>query len=224
MLHEQLQAVQVERGATHYALTHDGENWKLTEPTNAPTDIGAVTALTNDLSRLRAKRVVAKDDVAGYGLDHPAITIRFTMVGMPASSQPIPTEPPALVDHTLLVASKDNIGYARKDDDPYVFELDETVYKVLIAELIDPRIFSFKPEEVTGIKVVATGGTLELAKDGTTWKYVADPYVALDQKKVQDLARDISQFRAEVYLAYRDGDLAKAGLTNAPASLTCPPG
>ena len=124
------------------------------------------------------------------------------------------------MEHTLRLANKDNVAYATKDDDPYVFELDETVYKVLIAELIDPRIFSFKPEEVTGIRIVATGGTLDLTKDGATWKYVPDPYVALDQKKVQDLARDISQFRAEVYLAYRDGDLEQAGLTKAPASLT----
>ena len=94
-----------------------------------------------------------------------------------------------------------------KDEDPYVFELDETVYRTLTAELLDTRLFTFKPEEVTGVKIVAPGGTLEFNKVGDQWKYAPDPYVELDQTKVQDFITELTQFRAEEYLAYRDGDL-----------------
>ncbi len=218
---EKLRQMQVERGPVRYDLVRDGARWKLTEPADAPLDAGAVTNLANDLSRLRAKRVVAKGDDTRYGFDHPAVVIRFEVGDTPPTgTQPATAPTSAPVPHTLLVGLKDNVAYARKDDDPYVFELDETVYKVMIAELIDPRLFAFKPDDVVGIKIVATGGTLELVREDKTWKYAPDPYVALDQKKVQDFIKDVTQMRAEAYAAYRDGDLAAAGLVDAPASVT----
>jgi hypothetical protein len=217
---DRLQQVQLERGRARYSLVRDGAQWKLTEPADAPVDASAVNNLANDLSRLRAKRVVAKGDDPGFGLDHPAVTVRFDVAEPPPGTQPTTAPATQPVSHTLVVGFKDKAAYARKDDDPYVFELDETVYKVLTAELIDPRLFSFKPEDVTGIKIAATGGTLELVRDGKTWKYAPDPYVELAQKKVEDFIKDVAQMRAETFVQYRDGDLAAAGLTDAPASVT----
>lgn len=218
---ERLSQVQVERGRSRYALVREHASWKLTDPPDAPLDAGAATNLANDLSHLRAKRVVAKAGDAGFGLDRPGVIIRFEVgESPPADTQPTTAATPAPVPHTLLVGLKDNVAYARKDDDPYVFELDETVYKVLTSELIDPRLFAFKPDDVVGIKIAATGGTLELVRDDKTWKYAPDPYVALDQKKVQDFIKEVSQMRAESYVAYRDGDLAAAGLAEAPATVT----
>jgi hypothetical protein len=218
---ERLRQVQVERGRARYTLVREHASWKLTDPPDAPLDAGAATNLANDLSHLRAKRVVAKGGDAGFGLERPGVSIRFEVgEAPPVDTQPTTAATSAPVPHTLLVGLKDNVAYARKDDDPYVFELDETVYKVLTAELIDPRLFSFKPDDVAGIQIVATGGTLELVREDKTWKYAPDPYVALDQKKVQDFIKDVSQMRAETYVAYRDGDLAAAGLAEAPATVT----
>jgi hypothetical protein len=246
---DRLRRMHVQRGTARYALLRAEDRWELVAPADAPADAASVRALTNDLSRLRAKRVVGKDDQARFGLEQPAVSIRFELSAVPpadsqaatapasapnqrapsasegsegaptASAQPV-AGAPGSSQHELRIAWRDGVAYACKDDDPYIFELDETVYRVMTAELIDPRLFSFKPENVVGVKIVATGGTLELLREGKTWKYAPDPFVELSQKKVEDFIRDLTQMRAEEYLAYRDGDLAAAGLTEPPASAT----
>ncbi len=219
---DELQAIRIERGSLQYELSRDGPQWKLSDPPDAPVDAANIQNLVNDLARLRARQVVAKGDHARYGLDRPVISIHFHVSpsAPPADTQPETAPAPEPVPHSLVVGFVDNTAYARKDDDPYVFELDSTVYKVMTAELIDARLFSFKPEDVAGIRIVATGGTLELVREDKTWKYAPDPYVELAQNKVEDFIRDVSQMRAETYGAYRGGDLAATGLVDAPASVT----
>jgi hypothetical protein len=218
---DRLRRMHVQRGTARYALLHAEDRWELAEPADAPVDAANVRALTNDLSRLRAKRVVGKDGQDRFGLNQPAVTVRFELAASPPADTQATTAPaPSPERHELRIAWRDGAAYACKDDDPYVFELDETVYRVMTAELIDPRLFSFKPEDVVGVKIVATGGTLELVREGKTWKYAPDPFVELSQKKVEDFIRDLTQMRAEEYLAYRDGDLAAAGLAEPPASVT----
>ena len=71
----------------------------------------------------------------------------------PATTQASAPEPPTLTHHTLRVGRVNDIAYAQADDDPYVFELDPTVYRVLTAELIDPKLFDVKPELVNAVTI-----------------------------------------------------------------------
>jgi len=217
---EQLSRLEVQRGTIRYVLVRQAGEWKFSEPPDAPVEIGAVQALVNDLSRLRGSKVAAKNADARYGLDEPAVTIQMELIEAGQTEPPAESVEPAVQGHVLRVTLKDNKPYARKDDDPYIYELDETVYRVMTAELIDTRLFTFKPEEVTAVRIAAPGGTLELLRQGEVWKYGPDPFVELSQKKVQDFVRDLAQMRAESYLAYRNGDLAAAGLLDPPASVT----
>ncbi len=222
---EQLTRIAVERPEARYELVRADGAWQLTTPGGAPADPGATRTLGNDLARLRARQVVGKGNPGAFGLDRPDITVRFEVTPAPEATQPAENEagppPPPPQSHVLRVALKENETYAQRDDDPYIFELDPTVRKVLTAELIDPRLFAFKPEDVSYVKVVATGGTLEFAKEGTQWKYVPDPYVQLAQTKVQEFVKDLAGMRAEQWVAWSGGDLAAAGLDDAaPASLT----
>ena len=76
---EEIKQVWLERGERHYALERDadGQNWRLIEPANAPPDAASIRDLVNDLARLRAKQVVAKEAEVEYGLTQPELTIRF---------------------------------------------------------------------------------------------------------------------------------------------------
>jgi len=221
---DEIQRVELERGAARHTLVRAGKQWKLDQPANAPINIATARTLTTDLARLRAKRVVAKGNAATYGLDKPLITIRFTTgkLAPPStqSSQPTTAEAPKLTEHSLRIALMDAVTYAFKDDDPFVFELDQTVYETLTAELIDPRVFKFTQNDVTHIKIVSTGGTLEFERRGETWTYTPDPFVELDQDKVNGLAGDLAQLKVQAYVAYREGDLAGEGLAQPPASMT----
>ncbi len=228
---EQIKRVSVEHAQKRYALERqeDGKGWRMVEPEGAPVDLAAARELVNDLSRLRARQVVARDDDESYGLSTPTVTIRFVMEqpveGPPAAPESQPTTTPVepameQVEHTLLVGHKGGKTYTRIDEVPYVFELDETVYKVMMQELIRRGLFDIKGDDVTQLKIEAPGGTVEFEREEGQWTYPPDKFVKLSQKKVGDFVKELAELRVDAYLAYREGDLAKYGLEGAPVTVT----
>lgn len=251
---DQVKAVTLQRGEKRYVLEReeDSHKWQMLEPADAPPDPTTVRELVNDLSRLRAREVVAKGEYVAYGLTEPALTVHFAMErpaeapppdAQPATpeSQPItgetPMPPPAMqpttepatqpappaverVEHTLVVGRAAGKTYARLDDVPYVFELDETVYRVLTQELIRRGLFDVEADDVTHLKIEAPGGTVEFAREDDEWVYPPDKYVELSQKRVGDFVKELAELRVNAFIAYRDGDLARYGLEDAPVTVT----
>lgn len=215
-----LRKIDVERPSARYVMEHDGV-WKMIEPAGVPVDAGGIRELSNDLVRLRGRKVAGKGDDPRFGLDKPDATIRFTLAPA-ATSQPttLATTQPALTgEHVVRVRKTDHV-YARRDGDPFVYELDETVYRVMTAELISRQLFDFAGDAVVEFRVEAPAGTLHLAKQDKVWKYMADPGVKLSQKVVNDYMNDVSRMRAESYIAYRNGNLEAEGLAAPPAKVT----
>ncbi|MEW6251163.1 MAG: DUF4340 domain-containing protein [Planctomycetota bacterium] len=142
-----------------------------------------------------------------------------TTPGQPAADQP--------ATHVLRVARHEGKTYARRDDQPYVYELDDTLFPVLTAELIDPRLFAFDGAEIVYLKIAVPGDAqpqggapLEFTREEGVWHYSADRFLELDQKKLDEFARDVAQMRAERWLEYRNADFAAAGLEQDPATVT----
>lgn len=222
---DQIKRVAIRHGDKTYKLERKpgGRTWKMLEPAGAPPNPSAIRELANDLSRLRARQVVAKDDNAAHGLDQPALTIEFDVeqpaMGPPPTSQEAEPEP-ELVTHTLLVGRPAEAVYARYDDVPYVFELDQTVYNVFTAEFIKPGLFDIDSGDVTYLKIEAPGGTVEFEHDGEQWTYPPDRFLQLSQKKVGDFVTDLAGLRVSAYVAYRDGDPTAHGLADAPVTVT----
>ncbi len=128
-----------------------------------------------------------------------------------------PVVPPAApTTHTLRVARVDNATYAQRDDEPFVFELDETVYRTLAGELIAPRVLTVDADRIVTIAIRGPDLDLEFVRDGTTWKYAPEPYLELDQAKALELPRLLANLQAVEFIAYRGGDLAQTGLASAP--------
>lgn len=93
---ERLQRLEIHRGQRLYRLEREQGAWRLITPAEAPIDRESVRLLVNDLSRLRARRVVAKDDAAAYGLDDPRLVMEFTVAAPPAPAAeagPAETQP-----------------------------------------------------------------------------------------------------------------------------------
>lgn len=283
-----IRELDITRGPQRHILVRTDAGWRMTEPADAPVDSEAVRVLVNDLSRLRAKRVAGRAEEARFGLENPAITLRFVVEQAPPA-QPAATEPPPVTDqpiapaqppagtspadadpppatqpadhqapeaaslapavppathptgeltpepvgqsaappaapvrneHVLRVGVLGVVGYAQLDDGPYVFELDETVYRVFNAELINRKLFDFKAEDIAGVTIVAPGGELPLAKEGDEWKFTPDPFVKLSQQKVKGFIDELAGLRVDLYLEYRNADLAAAGLLGAPLTVS----
>jgi hypothetical protein len=220
---DRLTRLDLQRGGMHYVLERDAGQWKLTEPADAQLDMGVLNGLCANLGRLRAASIAAGDNDAALGLEHPALTIRFEVEETvpPADTQAASAPVATRTAHTLRIGRvNDKHTYLRKDTEPLVFELEDSVYRTISTELINARLFSFEPDKVARIKVTAPGGTLELAKEKDKWIYATDPTVALDQKKVQDFAQDLARLRVEGFVAWTGGDFAAAGLTPPPAAVT----
>lgn len=230
-----IRGIELVRGEKHYRLARDaGGPWRLLEPPDAPPDPASTRELANDLARLRARQVVARDAFEQYGLDQPAVTIRFAVApklegppapaSAPASASAPSASAPATqatpVEHTLLVAQRGSRSFARYDDLPYVFELDKTVYDVFTQELIRRGLFDITAADVTQLEIQAPGGTVEFRRQDGKWVYPPDPTVKLSQKKVGDFVKQLATLRATAYLAYRAGDLEQQGLADAPVTVT----
>jgi hypothetical protein len=221
---EQIKRLSIQQRDKSYVLERkpDGRSWEMLEPAGAPPNSTAVGELVNDLSRLRAKQVVAKDDDEAYGLTDPEVTIEFE-VQQPLAGPPPTTETqPAFVtaSHTLRVGRRADQTYARFDDVPYVFQLDETVYAVLTAEFIQPGLFDIKGDQVAYLKIEAPGGTVEFEREDDQWIYPPDKFLQLSQKKVGDFINELAELRVSAYVAYRDGDPAAYGLEDAPVTVS----
>jgi hypothetical protein len=216
-----IQRLAIERGGTRYELVRQDGQWKPAQALDVPLDEAPVRAIANDLSHLRARKVVARGDEARYGLDQPAVTIEFAATEPPpAATQPTsqPESAPAVAarQHTLRVAQREKTAYARFDDDPYVYELDDTVYRVLTAELLERKLFPFASDDVLGVTVVQPSGTLEFAKQGDQWVFTPDPFVKIAQDKVNELVTALSGLKAESFVQYSGGDFQANGLFTAP--------
>lgn len=212
---QKLRSLDVTRGSTRYALELDG-TWKMIDPAGVLVDASGIRELTNDLVRLRAKKVVGKRDDPRFAMDPPDVTIRFTLAQDEA--EPTTQAATAASDHVIQVRKTDRV-YCVRDDVPFVYELDETVYRVMMSELMNRQLFDFSGDAVTEFRVDAPAGALHLTRQEKTWKYEADPGVKLSQKLVNDFMNDIARMRVESYLAYRDGDLAAEGLESPPAKV-----
>lgn len=223
-----IRRIDVTRGKRETRLTRDGAAWKLEVPAGAPVDPAGSREIANDLARMRARRVVARSEQAAeYGLASPELSIRF-LVEQPADGPPAsapasaPSSAPAAIqtEYTLRVGRVRNVAYAARDGDPFIYELDETVYASLGQELILRQVLDLDPQSITNLRIEATGGTLEFTRENGQWVYSVDPTVQLTQKTVDELVAELAKLRIERYLVYEDADIEAAGFNQAPATVT----
>jgi hypothetical protein len=218
-------ALDMTRPPMHYALeTADGE-WRMIEPQGAAVDAAGVRELVANLLSLRASKVVGRGDFATYQLPEADLVIRFTHEepAPPAADEPEgppATQPAALrVEHVLRVGKKGAIPFGRLDDG-LVYELDETVYRALNAELVNRQLFTFAPESVEAFKIDKPTQPLDFELRDGQWVYAIDPTVVLDQKKVTDYVKALAAFRADHWLVWQGADLSAEGFDSAPVTAT----
>lgn len=225
---DDLRSVELNREGKKFSLALTNGKWTLKTPEDVPADPGSVRELVNDLAKLRAKTVVAKGDFAKYGLEKPAVTVMFTVevaapAPQPSESQPASVPVPAAEKkseiHKIAVGRVGEKTFCRKDNEPYVYELDETLYKVFTGELIERGLFQVAADDIVGIRVDAPGGMVDFEKSDGQWKYLPDPTVKVSKKKVEDFATEIAKLRVSGFIAYNDGDITEAGLENSPVTV-----
>jgi hypothetical protein len=205
--------VTLERNGQTYELEKekDKKEWKLTQPKDwAGRAANQVTVenLVGLLRFVRAEKLVTEKATAEqeqqYGLKSPRLKLTVTVPG--ADNKP--------EDHTYLFGddvkdAKGNVTgvYAREAKHDLVFTVPRHVVEVLQGELRDPMVFKYDAAKAKGLKITGWQGvlggvaTLDLERKGGTWTVKAAPVaITLDQNKVEDFVRDLSQLRADKFL------------------------
>lgn len=262
----QVREIEVTRGSSQFVVERSADGWQMRFPEGLPVDASAIQDLSNDLARLRAKQVVARDEAAAYGLDSPEVRIRFAVdVGSQAASQAAPgtekrtadTQPaetestgekatadastesegneqpadaakqdqpasqePVILWREVHVARHEGRVYAKMDAEPFVYELDDSLYRVFTSELIDRRLFDFSPQQVQGVRIEALNGLIDLVREADGWQFAPDPTVRLAAPKVNELVEALTNLRVESYVHYSGANLAEAGLADSPVVVT----
>ncbi|MBK8915292.1 MAG: DUF4340 domain-containing protein [Phycisphaerales bacterium] len=109
------------------------------------------------------------------------------------------------IEHTLHVANRGGAWYARTADGAYVYELDESVGRVLTGELLRREVFAVGIDSIRGVRVRSPGGVLEFVREGEEWKFAADPFVKLSQERVGTFVMETARMRADTIVAWRGG-------------------
>ncbi|HKA07201.1 MAG TPA: DUF4340 domain-containing protein, partial [Gemmataceae bacterium] len=206
-----LQAIRRTMGGQEFEASLAGTSWEVTKPVKLAADQQGMEELADRLSNLRAERVadVEGKDLARYGLDKPAATVKLEVIGKGAKSVEKFLKIGALVDPM----KPDGERFAQAEGATTVVVLGTVVSKRLLAEPVKFRernISSF----VTADKVVITrnGKDTTFVKSAGNWKMKEPVEADAEEEALRELHDALARLRAEEIVAEKPTDLKQYGL------------
>ena len=206
----QAQRVEV-RGDEHFQLIRSGGEWALDKPVAGRADQDKVRALLASISAVSAEKFVDDKprDLAGYGLEQPALTVSVDLVE-PTAATATPTtgaatQPQKMRTMTLAFGppARGKV-FAKLADQAWVFQTDESKLKDLqpkVADLRDKKVFDLAGKDVTRIQIdmlVAGKATLEKVDD--QWRMKA-PFEGMCEKEaVEQLLTSLRELKASEFV------------------------
>lgn len=190
-------------------LQRQAEGWKITAPVDAEVEKTAVESLVNTLAGLSWEVEVAREaqDFKPFGLTEPApLKIRFT-----AGDREL----------ELIIGEKNPVGrgyYARRGDESRVFLLETSNWSLLnkgLDELRRRALFTFKPEEVTGLSIAWAGGAaIHVVRDegSDIWRAPEHADLKIKESKVRNVIEQIQWLRAQTFVEEGVAKLESHGL------------
>jgi len=219
------------------AVKQEGR-WVGQGPVSGRLDREAVGELLGAAGNLRIERFVADhpEDLARYGLDHPAIELEVVSAGRTSATQPATRPetatapatrgPEEAAAHRLLLGSPTDLSEthryaawtARGEPVTMVFTVPASVAETLsvsVNDLRDPRLVVARASDVTAIRIRRPeGDALAFDRAGDTWRFT-EPETGFeaDSGLVQQLAETLAGAEAETFVplegAYDRPELAR---------------
>lgn len=173
----------------------DSNEWDFTKPGNVSADPDVVDSVLNAVSDARISNIVSEkpDDLARYGLAHPAITFTATKSDG---------------DKDTLVLGKENGDeyYARDLSRPIVFTVNKNLYSKLagnFTQMRDKSVVHIDESSLNRLQLQNANGAIEISRQGTdgSWKIdapaaekgksasswkILDPFTSLHADEVID--------------------------------------
>ncbi len=210
-------------GAGTWTLTHQGDDWDLTQPTRDRTDPEKVRSILTAVPDIWADVFVDRGgkDLAEYGLKEPEETLSVTrpdgatltlLVGKLSPTVrerklPPPAPPPGLPFQPPPQVVKEEYRYAKLADNDQVFEVRADALKGLFVpakDLRDAHLARFKTEDARRLEVKYAGQDVVLVKEKDDWQLEKPIQAKADTSKVFELLDKLAALEA------RDADVIDA--------------
>lgn len=169
------------------SIAKQGAEWRITSPSDARADFGAVEGIVGRLNTSPMKSIVEDPkDLKEYGLDAPIATVR---VGTGSSQAGL----------AIGKSAGDGVVYAKDLSRPMIFTVDAALADELkkpaedfrIKDLFDARAFN-----TTRVEATRAGQTVAFEKDKDAWKQVTPAAKPADTAKVEALLTALAAARA----------------------------
>jgi hypothetical protein len=221
-----IDSVKVSGGEAPLTLQKQGDRWQVTQSPAPPfgADPEAAAATVAVWTNLRAQRFAAhgpKADLAKFGLDKPALTVKVT--ARPAAAGDPKAGP---VEHTLVLGKpvEGNAGerYARLDNGPGVAVLSNAAVTDLMRtylDYVDRTVLKLGPETARSLSRKG-GEELELMKKDDGWHLNKPADMKADDKTLENLLGQLATLRAVKVAAYPAKDIKPFGLDTPSATWT----
>ncbi len=220
-------------------------SWKLLKPEGMPrktTDKNQVSAVLQDLKKLQvlkwAKKFGEKDSLEPFGLAKPSITatVYFKKASPKKTDQKGEKKAPEYETKIILFGKTGIIGleegvYAQVKGMNLVFLAPTTTFRSLKnAELRDPTIFDFDPNEVRGLKVeylqfsrkenISPPLQLQLKRTSEKVRWESTrPNDDLEQILIQSLLNSMARLKTKKFVSFDKDSLEKYKVTPKTATV-----
>jgi hypothetical protein len=197
-----------------------GDAWWLTQPSEWPANLNAVSRIVNELQYLEHETSFAVADLAktgqtlaDYGLADPALVFTFGSAGR---------------TYTLRIGDDTKIGnrlYILSPDGSRIHVVGRSLADTLnltLEQLRSPSIFTVPVFEVRslGLQSTAPGADqnraaslkVRLRRDGPRWAFETPILARADKGQVDTTINALNDLQARRFLEGRDADLERTGL------------
>jgi len=203
-------------GARNYEAVKSDGKWIFEKPVRARADKDKIEDVLRTFSGIYAEEFVADNpkNLRIYGLDEPQLKLTVVtekekkqepQATQPAS-KPAESQPAKKVERTtitLLVGSKvRNRYFAKRADQPWVFQINETTFKNLSAtldDLRDKRVVELDADKAAKVEITAGEEHAVVEKTGHKWQISNAVKGDAETSAVEDLVKAIADLKAAAF-------------------------
>lgn len=208
---EAVESLDIKAGEYNIVCNKKGKFWRLVEPVNDLADMEKIKDLLDKLKSLQVEKTdfitEESTDLVKYGLNTPLFTVSLREKGVTQS---------VMFGHSL-----DNKVYVKREDEPTIFFLKDTILMDLSKkpnDLRDKKVVRFDSIGMYGInkleiKTPSDVMVIEKSLD-LDWAVTKPVNLYADQDTVKNFIEKIKTLEIDDFVSDKPTDLSKYGLEN----------
>jgi Domain of unknown function (DUF4340) len=208
--------IRISTGVSKFDIKRADNGWQLgTKPVDR-ADSALVERLLlaaagmRYFDRIEGKEFKADSELSTYGLRNPKRTIEFD------------GERKTTLFLGKDAASEERI-YVRAGGSRDVFVVSDELLKLAFqdaGDFRDRRLTDLSPDQVDRVIIRRQGGEIELSREAASWKIVKPLHALADERKVDDLLKQLLSQRIVEFVAEDSGDLSIYGIAEGRDEIT----